>query len=190
MAGTYGPKHCKAYHSNMPLPNAQAPKEEVQRAGLARFSNQESAYFQLQSTKPQTIGYALADSPVGLLSWIYEKLVTWTDNYPWTDDEGAEGHFDDGPFSLTSYPSHWRLSTVVLTWISIYWFSRAGPAASVRIYKEVRDTFRSKGAAPPITIPTGYSHFPGELIVYPRKCVQKIFYIKSVIHADMLWAFF
>lgn len=68
-------------------------------------------YFHAQSTKPQTIGYALADSPVALLTWIYEKLHDWTDDYPWTDDE-------------------------ILTWVSIYWFSTAGPAASVRIYYE------------------------------------------------------
>lgn len=53
----------------------------------------------------------MADSPVALLAWIYEKLHDWTDDYPWTDDE-------------------------VLTWISIYWFSTAGPAASARIYYE------------------------------------------------------
>ncbi len=38
---------------------------------------------------PQTLSYALADSPVGLLAWIYEKLVKWTDGYEWGDDEGA-----------------------------------------------------------------------------------------------------
>ena len=48
----------------------------------------EMAYFNIQSTKPQTLGYLLADSPVGLLAWIYEKLVGWTDKYPWTEDEG------------------------------------------------------------------------------------------------------
>ena len=48
-------------------------------------------YFAVQSTKPQTIGYSLADSPVGLLAWIYEKLVKISDAYPWTDDEGL--HF-------------------------------------------------------------------------------------------------
>jgi hypothetical protein len=42
-----------------------------------------------QATRPQTLGYSLADSPVGLLAWIYEKLVEWTDGYPWTDDEGG-----------------------------------------------------------------------------------------------------
>lgn len=45
-------------------------------------------YFEMQSTKPQTLSYSLSDSPVGLLAWIYEKLVTWTDNYPWSEDEG------------------------------------------------------------------------------------------------------
>lgn len=42
-----------------------------------------------QCTKPQTLGYGLADSPVALLAWMYEKLVSWTDKYPWTDDEGT-----------------------------------------------------------------------------------------------------
>jgi len=69
----------------------------------------------LQSTKPQTIAYSLSDSPVALLAWIYEKLHDWTDSYPWTDDE-------------------------ILTWISIYQFSRAGPGASARIYYETYHT--------------------------------------------------
>ena len=46
-------------------------------------------YFLIQGTRPQTLGYGLADSPIGLLAWIYEKLVAWTDSYPWTDDEGG-----------------------------------------------------------------------------------------------------
>lgn len=45
------------------------------------------AYNLLQSTTPQTLAYLLADSPAGLLAWIYERLVLWADNYPWTDDE-------------------------------------------------------------------------------------------------------
>jgi hypothetical protein len=46
-------------------------------------------YFAEQSTKPQTLGYSLMDSPVGMLAWIYEKLVAWTDSYPWSDDEST-----------------------------------------------------------------------------------------------------
>lgn len=70
-----------------------------------------AGYNVLQSTKPQTISYALHDSPVALLAWIYEKLHDWSDAYAWTDDE-------------------------ILTWISIYAFSRAGPGAAHRIYYE------------------------------------------------------
>lgn len=66
-----------------------------------------------QATKPQTLAYALKDSPVALLAWIYEKLHDWTDSYPWTDEE-------------------------ILTWISIYQYSRAGPGAPQRIYYEVK----------------------------------------------------
>ncbi|KAE8159616.1 hypothetical protein BDV40DRAFT_303074 [Aspergillus tamarii] len=53
--------------------------------------------------------YALTDSPVALLAWSYEKLHDWSDNYPWSEEE-------------------------VCTWISIYWFSTAGPGGSLRIY--------------------------------------------------------
>lgn len=59
------------------------------------YINEGSGYAKQQSTKPQTLGYALQDSPVGLLAWIYEKLVVWTDEYPWTDDEGALAAFLD-----------------------------------------------------------------------------------------------
>lgn len=61
-------------------------KEGLERT--RRFATMESGYSAEQSTKPQTIGYSLSDSPVGLLAWIYEKLVAWTDRYPWDDDEG------------------------------------------------------------------------------------------------------
>ena len=65
----------------------------AEKEGLKRtqwFRQQGSGYFSEQTTQPQTLGYGLADSPIGLLSWIYEKLVLWTDNYPWDDDEGKQ----------------------------------------------------------------------------------------------------
>ena len=64
---------------------------EAEKKGLARtkwFMDEGRGYNIEQSTQPQTLGYSLADSPAGLLGWIYEKLVNWTDNYPWSDDEG------------------------------------------------------------------------------------------------------
>jgi hypothetical protein len=53
-----------------------------------KFRTDGIGYFREQATRPQTIGYSLADSPLGLLAWIYEKLVDWTDSYTWTEDEG------------------------------------------------------------------------------------------------------
>lgn len=85
--------------------NMQLNEEEeagMERAGW--FRDVGIGYNKLQSTKPQTIGYSMADSPVGLLAWIYEKLHDWTDEYPWTDDE-------------------------ILQWTCIYVFSKGGPNA-------------------------------------------------------------
>lgn len=107
-----------------------------------------------QSTKPQTLAYALNDSPVALLAWIYEKLHDWTDSYPWTDD-------------------------AIFTWISIYQFSRAGPGAAHRIYYETmhtdpkkdvesnRDcTYDAMKAFNP-NVPLGLAYNPKDLYVIP-----------------------
>ncbi|KAJ3575872.1 hypothetical protein NP233_g812 [Leucocoprinus birnbaumii] len=159
IASKYGGKHSKAWHTNFPITAPPHPWKrpglflqylvtrlsEAEKAGLERtqwFRNEGQGYYAEQSTQPQTLGYGLADSPAGLLGWIYEKLLNWTDDYPWTDDE-------------------------VLTWISIYWFSRPGPAASVRIYYEFTKA-RGEFGAPVVSIPTGYSFFPKELAVLPR----------------------
>jgi hypothetical protein len=72
--------------------NALSTYTDPEKAGLKRldwFENWGRGYARVQSTRPQTLGYTLADSPVGLLAWIYEKLVEWTDGYKWTDDEGT-----------------------------------------------------------------------------------------------------
>ncbi|KAJ7062222.1 Alpha/Beta hydrolase protein [Mycena amicta] len=162
IATRYGHKHSKAWHTNFPTGDPPHPLRQPreflklflmsaeQRAALGKsleFMDTGMAYMAQQATKPQTLGYALADSPVGLLAWIYEKLVAWADEYPWDDDE-------------------------VLTWVSIYWFSRAGPVASTRIYREsaggsfeaVKKVFQNIEKP---TIPFGASHFLGEVIVFP-----------------------
>ncbi|KAI1820048.1 microsomal epoxide hydrolase [Xylaria intraflava] len=133
MARRYAPVHLKAQHLNMdryPQPTLTRNPIAYLRTALAAlatgFSEREKkgfertkwfrekgmGYFNVQSTKPQTLGYALSDSPVALLAWIYEKLVDWTDAYPWTEDE-------------------------VCTWVSIYWFSTAGPRYAHQLYYEV-----------------------------------------------------
>ncbi|TQS32427.1 hypothetical protein Golomagni_07255, partial [Golovinomyces magnicellulatus] len=164
MIGYKYPAHCKASHinfvaaqapptfSNAPwqyLKHTFLPYDASEKAGLARtkwFREEGYGYNKEQSTKPSTLGFALADSPVALLAWIYEKLHDWTDSYPWTDDD-------------------------VLTWISIYQFSRAGPAANVRIYYEtthVNPKEHRKAMSYVPNVPLGLSYFPKDLTVPPR----------------------
>jgi microsomal epoxide hydrolase len=68
-----------------PPPGAQDPMEGVTQeearglADLAEFQKHETGYQQIQGTKPQTLGYALTDSPAGLAAWIVEKFRSWSD---------------------------------------------------------------------------------------------------------------
>ena len=162
--GLLYPDHCQASHVNMVLANpprftenpwsalqhALLPYNEREKAGRERnewFEREGYGYNQLQSTRPQTIGAALEDSPVALLAWIYEKLHDWTDSYPWTDDE-------------------------ILTWVSIYWFSTAGPAASVRIYYEAfhagmfEKSYKELISYVP-RVKLGIAHLPREISIIP-----------------------
>jgi len=136
------------------LRHALGPYSEREKAGKERnkwFLEEGAGYRQLQASKPQTLGYSLQDSPVGLLAWIYEKLHDWTDGYGWEDDE-------------------------ILTWVSIYWFSTAGPAASLRVYYEAVHDQSPKGDAihrdrtgqwiPKVKL--GLLHAPKEITVVPK----------------------
>lgn len=156
--------HCQASHINFVsitapptfsqapwqyLKHSLLPYDSSERAGLTRtkwFQQEGYGYNKEQSTKPSTLGFALADSPVALLAWIYEKLHDWTDSYPWTDDE-------------------------ILTWISLYQFSRPGPAASVRIYYEtthVQVGYLRNAMKYVPNVPLGLSYFPKDLVIPPR----------------------
>ena len=100
----YGRTHLKAWHTNFPHGRPPSPiwnpilfvqqlfeaKSPVVQRRIARnkwMVSQGRGYSAEQSTQPQTLGYSLADSPVGLLAWVYEKLHHWTDGYKWDDDE-------------------------------------------------------------------------------------------------------
>lgn len=126
---------------------------QAEKAGLKRtdwYRKEGSGYREIHSTKPHTLGFALADSPVALLAWIYEKLHDWTDNYPWTDEE-------------------------IITWVSIYYFSEAGADSSIRFYYE---TLRLQMAVGDQVgqfndllkwnpTPLGLSYFPKDLVLLP-----------------------
>jgi pimeloyl-ACP methyl ester carboxylesterase len=147
------------------LQHAVTPYSEAESKGMQRsnwFTSQGQAYRQLQATKPQTLSYAFADSPVALLAWIYEKLIDWTDGYPWTDDE-------------------------ICTWVSIYWFSTAGPNAHIRIYYEAghnptdKIPDRERASEWVGRVQLGLAHFPREITVVPRS------WGKTLGECEALW---
>jgi pimeloyl-ACP methyl ester carboxylesterase len=156
------PNAVKAHHVNNAVPTE--PTEEAhpelcarvkatplsgkELTGLARTGNffkDGNGYLRQQATRPLTIGYSLQDSPTGLLAWIYEKLHSWSHNYAWTDDE-------------------------ILTWISIYYFSRAGPAASSYIYWSMEncDPPVFAAAAAWSDVPLGVSRFNEDTLLMPK----------------------
>lgn len=154
------PESCRAHHVNMVValePSMEAfpdiveemktysfgPTELESLARAAKFRAEGMAYSMMHATRPQTMAYVLSDSPVGLLAWIYEKLHAWTDDYAWTDDE-------------------------IITWVSIYYFSTAGPHASVRYYNEcVQKTNDFLTAGQYISGKIGCSRFPKDVINTP-----------------------
>ncbi|KEY64519.1 hypothetical protein S7711_03586 [Stachybotrys chartarum IBT 7711] len=153
---------CKAYHTNTPLPNppdaelhpelhkrfVSTPLTEQEKTGLARaarLQDQGYGYYKQQSTKPRTLAFGLKDSPVGLLAWLYEKMHDWSDKYPWTDDE-------------------------ILTWISIYYFSRAGPDAANNVYYAMEATKPSAFAQSQayVDVPFGVARFANDIVSLPK----------------------
>ena len=133
-------------------PAAGVPPEELERsrARSSFYNTAESAYSQIQGTKPQTLGYALNDSPVGQAAWIVEKFRAWCD-------------CDGDPESVFTRDE-------LLTNIMIYWVTQTA-TSSARLYYESRNapTSRPMGR---IETPTGAAIFPYELFISPRKWAE------------------
>ena len=115
------------------------------------FSDEERGYSHIQGTKPQTLGYALNDSPVGLAAWIVEKFRTWCDcggdvERKFTKDE-------------------------LLTNITIYWVTQT-PTSAARYYYEGRHTTGTP-ASVRIEVPTACAVFPKELFYSPRSWLER-----------------
>jgi pimeloyl-ACP methyl ester carboxylesterase len=106
-----------------------------------------SAYAKQQATRPQTIGYSLVDSPVGLLAWILDKFAEWTDT-------------EDSPFETISRDR-------VLDNVTLYWLMRTG-ASSARIYYESHGGINSYDPELRVDVPSAISIYPRDIEKCPR----------------------
>jgi pimeloyl-ACP methyl ester carboxylesterase len=140
---------CIAIHLNMPVAVPSGPMDNptpAEVAALEAFAHYEkwdSGYSKQQATRPQTLGYGLADSPVGQLAWIVEKFWAWTD---------CDGH-----------PENALSRDEMLDDVTLYWLTNTA-ASSARLYWE------SFGKLTPgkVEIPTGVAAFPKEMMKPPR----------------------
>jgi pimeloyl-ACP methyl ester carboxylesterase len=159
------PKHCFAIHVNLlfampPAPDAVEKLDASDRAKWERFqaySSGESGYVGIQSTKPETLGLGLADSPVAQLGWIAEKFRTWTD---------CDGVIENAVSRDD-----------LLTNVTLYWITNTG-ASSARYYYEA---MRSGAVFPQprLETPVGHAYFPKEVLPAPRPWCEAAF---NVVH--------
>ena len=168
--GRQAPDGLVGIHTNLlvtalggPQPTDTEP-ERVAAAALATFRASGFAYFLEQATRPQTIGYALLDSPVALAAWMLDHD---TDSYLKISRAFVDGH-----------PSGNLTRDHVLDNITLYWVTGTG-ASAARSYWENYGVAAGEAAAgrtpPEVTVPVGFTTFPGEIWRSPRSWVEKAY---------------
>ncbi|MEU4805532.1 epoxide hydrolase family protein [Actinosynnema sp. NPDC023587] len=158
--GAMYPEHVVGVHVNMlmafpsgdPAELAALDDEGRRRLGLLReFDLDRSAYMKVMATRPRTLAYALADSPVGQLAWIAEKFHEWT----------------GGPDAVDR--------DALLAIVSIYWLTGTA-GSSAQFYYEGASAVRAAASGappPPVTVPIGVAVFPHDLFVPVRAFAER-----------------
>jgi pimeloyl-ACP methyl ester carboxylesterase len=156
--------HCAAIHLNMPIAPPDpatlgdlTEREKSAMAGMQHYQEWDSGYSKQQSTRQQTVGYGLVDSPAGQAAWILEKFWAWTD---------CNGH-----------PENVLGRDELLDNVMLYWLP-ATAASSARLYWE---SFRTP-SLDPVRIPVGCSIFPKEIFRTSRRWAEKQF--AKLIHFE------
>jgi pimeloyl-ACP methyl ester carboxylesterase len=157
-----------AIHLNLPIlfppppppPGGYTAAEQGALAQLVKYGSDGSAYASIQGTRPQTLGYGLADSPVGQAMWIYEKFQAWSENKGNPAEAISVDHMLDD--------------------ISLYWLTDTA-ASSARLYYE---SFAKDFVRMSLDMPVAVSIFKGDLFVPPKvwgdQTYSKLFYWNEV----------
>jgi pimeloyl-ACP methyl ester carboxylesterase len=165
--GRQAPEGLLGIHTNLlvpalgggPMPTDTEEERAAAEAG-ATFRKSGFGYFLEQATRPQTIGYALLDSPVALAAWILDHD---TDSY-----YKISRAFVDGQPSGNLTRDH------ILDNITLYWLTGTGASAARSYWEGGRATELAAGQAPPpVSLPVGFTQFPGEIFRAPKSWVEK-----------------
>jgi pimeloyl-ACP methyl ester carboxylesterase len=167
--GRQAPQGLIGIHTNLFVPGLAGgdfPKEtEEERAAAeagATFRATGFGYFLEQTTRPQTIGYALLDSPVALAAWMLDHD---TDSY-----QKIARAFVDGQPSGNLTRDH------IVDNVTLYWLTGTGASAARSYWESGQAQARAAGQAPPpVSIPVGFTTFPGEIVATPHSWVEKAY---------------
>ena len=155
--GVHDAAHCAGIHITLAFgtrPQVEGePTAEERRAlaGIKHYSDWDSGYSKQQSTRPQTLGYGLTDSPAGQAAWILEKFWAWTD---------CDGH-----------PENIFSKDELLDNVMLYWVTETA-ASSARLYWE---SFGRRRAMHEVAVPTGVAVFPKEIVTPVRRWMEPNF---------------
>jgi epoxide hydrolase len=151
------PTHVIGLHLNLlfadpPNQEAIAKMSDPERWRFSYFQRDESSYFRLQSAEPQTVAYALTDSPVGWLAWMIDKFQMLTDN--------------NGDF-LTAVDRDTFLTDVTLYWVT------GTIGSAMRMYRENRLSGEQSAPLPHLETPVAYADFPKEVFATPLSWIEQ-----------------
>lgn len=159
--GVFHPDKLIGIHLNLlglrpdvPMPANPTPEERQYFKEIAVWLKEETGYQSIQGTKPQTLAFALTDSPAGLAAWIAEKFHTWSDN--------------DG--TIESAIARDRL----LANISLYWFTGCIGASFWPYYGRLHGPWPIPDGRT-VDVPMGYAAFPREIRRPPRSLAEKAY---------------
>jgi pimeloyl-ACP methyl ester carboxylesterase len=144
--------------------SASPPSCEEQAAldALATFRATGIGYFVEQATRPETIGYALLDSPIALAAWLL--------------DHDTDAYYKIAHAFVDGNPSGNLTQDNILDNITLYWLTGTGASAARSYWEEGQENARAAGQAPtPVSIPVGFTTFPGEIWRTPRSWVEKAY---------------
>jgi pimeloyl-ACP methyl ester carboxylesterase len=167
--GRQAPEGLVGIHMNLLVPalggGAMPAETEQERAAIDQtktFRASGFGYFLEQATRPQTIGYALLDSPVALAAWMLDHD---TDSYEKISHAFVDGH-----------PAGNLTREHIVDNITVYWLTGTGASAAREYWESGQAQARAAGQSPPeVSLPVGFTTFPGEIFRAPRSWVEQAY---------------
>jgi pimeloyl-ACP methyl ester carboxylesterase len=164
--GRMAPEGLLGIHTNLFVPalggakfSDETEEEKAANAAMALFRATGFGYFLEQSTRPQTIGYGLLDSPVELAAWLL--------------DHDTDAYYKIASAFVDDKPSGNLTRDHILDNITLYWLTGTGTSAARSYWESAQATAKSAGQAPPpMNLPFGFTTFPGEIWKTPRSWVE------------------